>query len=60
VVVLGGMVIHIKSEHGIDPYFDIPMPESMEGWQIMWFFLKNNIVVLLPAFMGNHPIPQPN
>jgi hypothetical protein len=54
------MVIHVKSEHGIDPYFDIPMPESMEGWQIMWFFLKNNIVMPLPSFTGNHPIPQPN
>jgi hypothetical protein len=27
----GGMVIHVMSGHGVDPYFDIPMHESMNG-----------------------------
>jgi hypothetical protein len=36
--VLGGVVIHAKSEHGIDPYFDLPMLESPNGWQKIRFF----------------------
>jgi hypothetical protein len=28
----GGVVIHFKSQHSIDPYFNIPMPKSMNGW----------------------------
>jgi hypothetical protein len=28
----GGTVVHVKSGHGVDPYFDIPMPRSMKGW----------------------------
>jgi hypothetical protein len=27
-----GMVIHVKSGHGVDPYIDILMPRSMKGW----------------------------
>jgi hypothetical protein len=27
----GGMVIHVMSGHGVDPYFDIPMHESVNG-----------------------------
>jgi hypothetical protein len=27
--ILGGVVIHVKFEQGVDPYFDIPMPKSM-------------------------------
>jgi hypothetical protein len=27
--VFGGAVIHVKSRHGVDPYFDTPMPRSM-------------------------------
>jgi hypothetical protein len=26
-----GMVIHVKSRHGVNPYFDIPMPILMKG-----------------------------
>jgi hypothetical protein len=26
-----GVVIHVRSGHGIDPYFDIPMHRSMKG-----------------------------
>jgi hypothetical protein len=28
-----GMVIHVKSGHGGDPYIDILMPRSMKGWR---------------------------
>jgi hypothetical protein len=29
--VLGGAVIHVKSGHGADPYFNLPMFESTDG-----------------------------
>jgi hypothetical protein len=39
-IVFGGTIIHVKSRHGFDPYFDIPMPRSMKGWQKKWFYLR--------------------
>jgi hypothetical protein len=27
-----GAVIHVKSEHGVDPYFDLHMPRLMKEW----------------------------
>jgi hypothetical protein len=27
-----GVVIHVKSGHGVDPYFNIPMLRLMKGW----------------------------
>jgi hypothetical protein len=56
----GGMVIHVKSEHFVDHYCGLPMLESANGWRKMCFFLRNGVVVLLPMFTGNLPIPQPN
>jgi hypothetical protein len=32
VAILGGVDIHVKSGHGLDPHFDLLMPESMHGW----------------------------
>jgi hypothetical protein len=32
VAVLGGMDIYIKSGHGVDPYFHLPTPVSVDGW----------------------------
>jgi hypothetical protein len=58
--VLGGVDIPVKSEHGVDPYFNLTMLESMNGWQNIWFFLSNNAAAPLPVFTGNCPIPQPN
>jgi hypothetical protein len=29
----GGVVVHVKLGHGVDPYLKIPMPRSMKGWQ---------------------------
>jgi hypothetical protein len=60
VVVLGGTVIHVMSGHGVNPYFDLPMPESLNGWQKIWFFLRNDGTIALPVFTGNCPVPQPN
>jgi hypothetical protein len=60
VVVLGGVVLHVKSRHGIDPYFDLPIPKSVNEWQKIWFSLRNDAATLLPIFMGNCPVPQPN
>jgi hypothetical protein len=31
-VILGGMDIYVKSGHGVNPYFHLPMSESMDGW----------------------------
>jgi hypothetical protein len=28
----GGAIIHVKSGHGVGPYFNIHMPRSMKGW----------------------------
>jgi hypothetical protein len=48
----GGMVTHVKSGHGVDPYLEIPMPRSMKGWRKKWFYLKNDDSAPLPAFTG--------
>jgi hypothetical protein len=56
-IISGGVVIHVKSGHGADPYFEIPMPRSMKGWWKKWFYLKNDDSAPLPAFTGGHPIP---
>jgi hypothetical protein len=60
VAILGGVVIHVKSGHGVDPYFDLPMSESMDGCQKIWFFLRNDATMPLPMFTSNRPVPQPN
>jgi hypothetical protein len=60
VVVLDSLDIYVKSEPGVDAYFHLPMSESTNGWQKVWFFLRNDPNVPLPVFMSSHPIPQPN
>jgi hypothetical protein len=45
-----GAVIHVKSEHGVDPYLEIPMAKSMKGWWKKWFYPKNDDST--PAFLG--------
>jgi hypothetical protein len=52
----GGTVIHVKSEHAVDPYFDIPMPISMKVWRKKLFYLRNDASAPLPTFIGNRPI----
>jgi hypothetical protein len=52
----GGMVIHVKSEYGVDPYLEIPTPRSME-WRKKWFYLKNDDSTLLSAFTDGCPVP---
>jgi hypothetical protein len=46
-----GAVIHVKSGHRVDPYLEIPMPLSMEGWRKRWFFLKNDDSAPLPTYL---------
>jgi hypothetical protein len=58
-VVLGGVHIHVKFRHGVDLYFDLPMLESMNGWQKIWFFLRNDVAAPLLVFTGNCHIPNP-
>jgi hypothetical protein len=57
--ILGAWFFMSKSGHGVDPYFNIPIPRSMKGWQKMWFYLRNDADVPLPAFTNHHPIPLP-
>jgi hypothetical protein len=54
------MDIHVKFVHEVDSYFHLPMPKSMDGWQEVWFFVRNDANVPLPMFTGNRPIIQPN
>jgi hypothetical protein len=56
-IVYGGIVIHVKFGHGVDPYFNIPMPRLMKRWWKKWFYLMNDAFTQLPAFTGNRPIP---
>jgi hypothetical protein len=30
--VLGGLDIYARSRHSVDPYFHLPLSESMNGW----------------------------
>jgi hypothetical protein len=32
VAVLGGVDIYVNSGHRVDPYFHLPMSDSMDGW----------------------------
>jgi hypothetical protein len=52
--------VFIRFGHGVDPYFHLPMFGPPDGWQKIWFFLRNNTDVTLPMFMGSRPILQPN
>jgi hypothetical protein len=56
-MIFGGVVIHVKSGHGVDPYLEIPMPRSMNGWWKKWFYLKNDASAPLPEFTGGRPVP---
>jgi hypothetical protein len=59
-MVLGGVVIHVKTGHGVNSYFDIPMPKLMKGWWKQWFYLRNNTDAPLPVFTSNCPTAQQN
>jgi hypothetical protein len=58
-MISGGMVVHVKSAHGQDPYLEIPLPSSMKGWRKKWFYLRNDTSALLPVSTGTRPIPLP-
>jgi hypothetical protein len=60
VAILGSVDIFIRSGHGVDPYFHLPMPRSPDGWRRVWFFLWNDIDASLPMFTGSHLVPQAN
>jgi hypothetical protein len=59
-VVLCGVDIYVKSRHGVDTCFHLPMPDSTSRWGKVSFFLRNDTDVLLPMFTGSRPIPQLN
>jgi hypothetical protein len=58
--VLGSTDIYVKSRHGVDLYFHLLAPGSMDGWQKVWFFFRNDANAPLLEFMGSRPVPQPN
>jgi hypothetical protein len=60
VEVLGSVDLYVRSGHGVDPYFHLPMSRPSDGWRKVWFFLRNNTDALLPVFTSSRPIPQPN
>jgi hypothetical protein len=55
--IFGGMVIHVKAGHEVDPYIEIPMPRSMKGWHKKWFYLRNDASTSLLVFTDSCPIP---
>jgi hypothetical protein len=58
--VVVGVDIYAKSRPGVDPYFHLPISRSMDGWQKVWIFLRNEAEAPLLVFMGSCPGPQPN
>jgi hypothetical protein len=60
VAILGGADIYIKFGNEVDPYFDLPMSESTDGWWKVWFILRNDADAPLPVFTGSRPVAQPN
>jgi hypothetical protein len=60
VAVLGGVGLYVRSGHGVDPWFRLPMLGPSDEWRKVWFFFRNDVDVPLPIFMGSCPIPQPN
>jgi hypothetical protein len=58
-MILGNVDIFIRSGHRVHPYFNIPMPRPPDGWQKVWFFLRNDADVPLHMFMGSCPAPNP-
>jgi hypothetical protein len=59
-IVSRGAVIHVKSKHIVNPYFDIPMTRLMKGWWKKWFYLRNDTSMPLLAFTGSCPVPLPS
>jgi hypothetical protein len=59
-IVSGVAVIHVKSKHGVDPYFNIHMPQLMKGWWKKWLYSRNNASVPHPTFTSSHPVPLPS
>jgi hypothetical protein len=60
VTISGGVVIHVKEGHRVDPYLEILMLRSMKGWRKKWFYLRNDASAPLPTFTGGHPITLPS
>jgi hypothetical protein len=60
VAALGSMDIFIRSGCRVVLYFHLPMFDTLDGWQKVCFFLRNDTNMMLPVFTGSHPIPQHN
>jgi hypothetical protein len=59
IAALGNVDIFVRFRLGVDPYFHLPMSDTLVGWWKVWFFLRNNPSMPLPMFMGSRLIPQP-
>jgi hypothetical protein len=56
----GNVDIFVRSNHGVNPYFHLPMSDPLDKWRKEWFFLWNDTDALLHMLKGSHPVPQPN
>jgi hypothetical protein len=59
-VVLDGVDIYVRSGHRVDPYFHLPLPGPLDGWQKLWFFQRNDADAPLHMFTGSRPISEPS
>jgi hypothetical protein len=60
VAAFGSVDIFVKFGRGVDPYFHLPTSGPPDGWQKVWFFLKNGTDAPHPMFTDNRHIAQPN
>jgi hypothetical protein len=60
IVALGNVGIFVRSGRGVDPYFQLPTFDALNGWPKAWFFLRNDTDTPLPIFTDSCPVPQPN
>jgi hypothetical protein len=51
--ILGGVDIYVRSGHGVDPYFQLPVFGPSDGWWKVCFFFRNDADAPLPVFMGS-------
>jgi hypothetical protein len=58
-VVLGGMDIYVKSWHGVDSYFHLPMPSSSDGWWKYGSSLGTMLTRRSPCSRIATPSPNP-
>jgi hypothetical protein len=59
-MVLGSVDIYVQFGPDVDPYFLILKLDRPVRWRRAWFLLRDDAVLLLPAFMGSTSSPIPS